>query len=56
MVSLDRCNGTCDILGDLNLIVFNVIIRKNEWKTLVRYISCDCKCTFSGRKLNSNQK
>ena len=27
----------------------------NESKTLTKYISCECKCKFGGRKYNSNQ-
>ena len=33
-----------------------MITRTNEWKTLTKHISCDCKCKFDGRKCNSNQK
>ena len=27
----------------------------NEWKTLTNHISCEFKCTFDGRKCNSDQ-
>ena len=27
----------------------------NESKTLIKYISCECKCKFDGRKCNSDQ-
>ena len=27
-------------------------LRKNESKTLTKYISCDSKCKFDGRKCN----
>ena len=67
MVSLDRCNGSCHMLGDpsgrtsvpnkeenVNLNAFNMITRVNESKTLTKHISCDCKCTFYGTKYNSN--
>ena len=27
----------------------------NESKTLAKHISCECKCTFHGRKCNSDQ-
>ena len=29
---------------DLNLSVFNKITGINEWKTLTKHISCECKC------------
>ena len=41
---------------DLNLRVFNMIPGINESKTLLKHISCECKCKFDGRKSNSNQK
>ena len=69
MVSLDRCNGSCNTFHDLssrkcvlhksvhvNLIVFNMVTRINESKTLIKHTLCDCKCTFDGRKCNWNQK
>ena len=32
-----------------------MITGTNESKTLTRYISCECKCRFDGRKCNSDQ-
>ena len=29
---------------DLNLSVFNMITGINQWKTLTKHISCECKC------------
>ena len=59
MISLDKCNGSCNVVGDLsttmcvpseikdlNVKVFNVLTRINEAKTLIKYISCDCKWKF----------
>ena len=56
-VKLDRCVGSCNTLNDLsnkvcvpnktedlNLSVFNMITGINEWKTLAKHISCECKC------------
>ena len=43
------------IKQDLNLSVF-MITGINKLKTLTKHISCKCKCTFDGRKCNSNQK
>ena len=36
--------------------IFNVITNKNEAKTMVNHVSCDCKCKFNSATLNSNQK
>ena len=33
-----------------------MITRINESKLLTKHVSCECKCKFGGRKLNSNQK
>ena len=38
-----------------SLRVFKMITGINESKTLTKYISCECKCKFDGRKCNSNQ-
>ena len=66
-VNLDRCVGSYNTLNDLsnrvcvpnktedlNIHVFNMIIGISESKTLTKYISCECKCKFDGRKFNSN--
>ena len=67
-VKLDRCVGSCNIMNDLsnkvclpnktkdlNLSMFSMITGINESKTLTKYISCECKCKFDGRKCNSDQ-
>ena len=64
-VKLDRCAGSCNTLNDLsdkvfvlnktedlNLSVFNIITEINESKTLIKHISCECKCKFDGRSCN----
>ena len=69
MVKLNTCVGNCNTLNelsnkvcvtnkteDLNLSMFNMITEINESKTLAKYVSCECKCKFDGRKCNSNQK
>ena len=56
MVSLDKCSGHCNAAADLstkicvpsktkviNIKVFNMIIRIDEAKTLIKHISFDCK-------------
>ena len=66
-VKLDRCVGSCNIMNDLsnkvclpnktkdlNLSMFSMITGINESKTLTKYISCECKCKFDGRKCNSD--
>ena len=43
-------------IEDLNLDIFNRITGISESKTLTKHKSCECKCTFDGRKCNSDQK
>ena len=43
---------------DLHLniyIMFNMITRTNESKTLTKHMSCECKCKFDRTKCNSNK-
>ena len=37
---------------DVNLKVFNMITKINEAKTLVKHISCDCKCKSNSTTCN----
>ena len=68
MVSLNRCNRSCNNFNDLsiricvlnqtedlNLNIFNMITGINESKTLIKRISCSCRCKFDDKKHNSNQ-
>ena len=41
---------------DVNFKVFNMKTRTNEAKTLVKHISCNCKCEINSTICNSNQK
>ena len=43
-------------MEDVKLKVFNKIKEINESRTLAKYISCECRCEFDGRKCNSRQK
>ena len=66
MISLDRCNESCNVLSpkvcvpketkDINVKAFNKIANKNEAKTMTKHISCDCKCNLNSTTWNSNQK
>ena len=63
IVSLDRCNGSCNTLDDSfrriyvpNLNAFNMITRINESKTLTKHFSYYCNCKFDGRKCNLTEK
>ena len=69
MASLDRCDRSSNTLNNLfdkiyipkkveglNLNVFSTIARMNELKTLIKHISCHCKCKFKGEKFNSKLK
>ena len=65
---LNEIVGSCNTLNDLSkkvcvpdktedliLSLFNNIIVINGSKTLLKDISCECTCTFDGRKCNSDQ-
>ena len=41
---------------NVNGNVFNTITRIYEAKTLIKHVSCDCKCQFDSTTCNSNQK
>ena len=41
---------------NVNCNVFNTITRIYEAKTLIKHVSCDCKCQFDSITCNSNQK
>ena len=41
---------------DASLSVLKMITGINELKTIMKHISCECKCKFGGRKCNSNPK
>ena len=69
MISLDKCNGSCNVVDglstkmcvpiktkDINVKVFYMIIRINEVKTLAKYIQCNCKCKFDITTHESNEK
>ena len=69
VVKLDKCVWSCNTLNeifnrvcvpnkaeDINLSVFNMISRINEWKALSKHASRKFECKFDGRKWNWNQK
>ena len=69
MISLDKCNRSCNSVDDLsakicvpnkaksvNVKVFNMATKINETKILTKHISCDCKRKFDSATCNSNQK
>ena len=56
MINLDKCNGSCNVDDDLsakmcvlnkpksiNAKVYNMITKINEFKTLIKNISSDCR-------------
>ena len=62
---MDRCDGSCNTAEDpsskicvpceiehVNLKVFNMIKGTNQSKTLIKYVSCEWRCRFTGRKCN----
>ena len=67
MISLNIYSGSYNSVDDLStyicipsktkdINVFNIITNKDEAKTMVKHILCDCKCKFSSTMCNSNQK
>ena len=69
MISLGKCNESCDSVDDLswkicfpnktksvNVKVFNMITKINETKTLIKHISCNYKFKFDNTTCNLNQK
>ena len=69
MISLDKCSGSCNFTNvlspkicvsnktkDIKVKVFNMISNRNEVKTMIKHISCDCKCKLDSSTCNSNQK
>ena len=41
-------------MKNINVKVFNMITRTNKAKTMVKHISCNCKCNFNSTIFNSN--
>ena len=41
---------------DMNIKLLNIIRIINEAKTLIKHISCHCKCKFNTTTCNLNQK
>ena len=67
MVSLDKYSGSCKSGSHLSTKIcvlsktkgthikaFNMTTNRFEAKTLVKHISCDCKCKFNSTTFNSN--
>ena len=69
MISLDKCDESCNAIDDLSTIIcvpsevkdvnieeFNMITITHEAKKLVTNISCDCKFKFISTAYDLNQK
>ena len=66
MISLDKCNGSCNVLPlktrvqketkDINVKVFNMVANKNEDKTMTKYILSNSKCKFVSTKIEFQSK
>ena len=65
MFNLDKCSesyNSADNLStkicvpsrkkDVNVKIFNMITNRNEAKTVVKHISCDCKRKFNSTRCN----
>ena len=63
MISLNKCTGSSNVFSPkicvskerkkINVKAFNMIINKNEAKSMKKHISCDCKCKFHSTRFNS---
>ena len=66
MIILDKCNGSCNVVDDWSMKIcipsetkqvkvkeIKMIKRIKEAKTVVKHISCDCKCKFNSTTFNS---
>ena len=56
LLSNEQCR-TKPFFIDLNYVpnkIENVNLRANEPRTLIKHISCKCKCKFDSKKCNSN--
>ena len=63
MINLDEYNGSCNVADDLSTKIYVFSETKDvkvtkiiEAKTLVKHITCDCKCKFNSTTSYSNQK
>ena len=69
MISLDKCNGSCNVVNDLskkicvpsetkdvNIKVYNMITRINKAIAMAKHIPYDCEGKFDSTTCNSNQK
>ena len=69
MISVGKFSGSCNAASDLsskiyvpsktkkaNVKITNIIENRNEAKTLIKHIPCDCKCKFDSKTCNSNKK
>ena len=69
LINLDKFSGnynSVDVLSTkicvatktkyINVRVVNMTTNKNEARTMVQQVSCDCKCKFNSTTWSSNQK
>ena len=69
IINMSRCVGSSNTIEDpygrifvpsqmedVNMALFNIIKEINESRTLTKFISCECRCEFNGRKCNLRQK
>ena len=51
MINLDKCSGYCNSVNDRKKKT-----NRNEIKTLIKHIPCDCECKLNSSTCNSNKK
>ena len=65
LISLNKCNGICNVADslftkvralsktkDVSFKVFNMITRISKVKTLIKHLSCYCKCKIDSTTCN----
>ena len=53
MTSLDKCNGSCNVVDDLST---KICVPSKTKDINFEVCFCDCKCKFNNKPCNPNQK
>ena len=68
-IKVNKCSGNCnnindptvklcvpDIIKDMNIKVFNMLVRINETRKIIWHETCKCICRFTGAVCNNKQE
>ena len=69
LFSISKCSGSCnnfnnpyakmcvlDVLKNLNIKVFNLLLRTNKTRHIKRHETCKCKCRLDASVCNNKQR